>query len=557
VYATGQVGLHMPNRAEYDGFGKVVANVKPSADQQLFISFDFRCASIDAGGRGSWRYYLGHGPGVSAAIELHFNGESFFRRSGASVEPVAPLKIGQWYQVQLVLDLKRKAYRGSLASPTTETRFEGQFASGWDGTIDNTFIDSYGHQRGVRPALDADNFAVADRPMVPLSSVTTESSDAVRAARQDEVASIRDRIAAAVRKAEWPEREFADLLVNGPFGMTYGASEGTPHDVRIQLRGEPDQPGRLVGRRFIKVLGNAELPKDATGSGRLELAYWLTRSDNPLTARVMVNRIWQHHFGQGLVKTPNDFGVRGLPPTHPELLDHLATEFIRTGWSVKAMHRLIMLSATYQQSSKDATEGSVKPEPDLRTDYVSFERRRLSAEEIRDSILAVTHELDQARGRDHPFPSPLGWGFSQHGPFIAVYDHNKRSIYLMTQRLKRHPFLALFDGADPNATTAERPTTTVPTQALFFLNDPFVHRSAQAWANRLLLAEADESKCIERACRGTLGRSATQAERAEAISFLSDYRGELERSGSPNAKLESLAAYLRVLMGSNEFLHVD
>src|SRR5262249_48371397 len=143
--------------------------------------------------------------------------------------------------------------------------------------------------------------------------------------------------------------QLKNLLTNGPFAMAYGMSEGTAHDVRMHMRGEPDQPGLLVRRGFIKCLGGGPLEESGTASGRFELAEWLTRPENSLTARVMVNRIWQYHFGRGLVKTPNDFGIRGLPPTHPELLDHLATLFIRSGWSVKAMHRLIMLSATYQQ----------------------------------------------------------------------------------------------------------------------------------------------------------------------------------------------------------------
>src|SRR5262249_26020976 len=130
--------------------------------------------------------------------------------------------------------------------------------------------------------------------------------------------------------------------------------EGTPHNARLQMRGDPDKPGAEVQRGFIKALGGEPLPRHSAGSGRLELAQWLTRGDNPLTARVMVNRIWQYHFGRGLVKTSNDFGARGQRPTHPELLDYLATEFVRSGWSVKAVHRLIMLSATYQQRSGES-----------------------------------------------------------------------------------------------------------------------------------------------------------------------------------------------------------
>jgi hypothetical protein len=294
------------------------------------------------------------------------------------------------------------------------------------------------------------------------------------------------------------------------------------------------------------------------GSGRLELAQWLTRLDNPLIARVMVNRIWQYHFGRGLVKTPNDFGVRGIPPTHPKLLDHLATQFTQAGWSVKSMHRLIMLSATYQQSSlADMTQSQPTTVADTSGLYALFSRRRLGAEEIRDAILAVSGELDSTPAHEHPFPPPTSWGYSQHSPFSAVYDHNKRSVYLMTQRLKRHPFLALFDGADPNASTAERLGTTVPTQALFFLNDLFVHAKAEKWAMRLHADGADETRSIEQAWYRALGRLPTETERREATAFLAAYRGELISAKMDNVEFRSLAAYLRTLIGSNEFLHVD
>jgi len=274
----------------------------------------------------------------------------------------------------------------------------------------------------------------------------------------------------------------------------------------------------------------------------------------------MVNRIWQYHFGRGLVSTPNDFGVRGLSPTHPDLLDHLAAQFVRGGWSVKAMHRLIMLSATYQQAPSSgavqggATAGMVSADSSL---YASFPRRRLSAEEIRDAILSVSGELDVTPAQQHPFPAPTGWSFTQHSPFSAVYDHDKRSVYLMTQRLKRHPFLALFDGADPNTTTPQRLTTTVPTQALYFLNDAFVHAKAEQWAARLLTAGDQENQRFDLAWRQALGRPATSSEQAEAAEFLAAYRGELTAKSTNNVELFALAAYLRALIGSNEFLHVE
>jgi hypothetical protein len=208
------------------------------------------------------------------------------------------------------------------------------------------------------------------------------------------------------------------------------------------------------------VLGGQTLPPDATGSGRLELARWIADPKNPLTARVMVNRVWHYHFGKGIVPTPSDFGRQGQPPTHPELLDYLATRFVESGWSVKAMHRLVMLSRTYQLSG---AEDAGNARTDAGDDYLwRFPRRRLDAESIRDAMLAVAGDLDRTPGGPHPFPDPKTWDFTQHKPFKAVYDTNRRSVYLMTQRIPRHLFLAHFDGPDTNASTARRTTSTTP-----------------------------------------------------------------------------------------------
>ena len=195
--------------------------------------------------------------------------------------------------------------------------------------------------------------------------------------------------------------------------------------------------------------------------------------------------------------------------------------------------------------------------PDAVSHYAAFPRRRLSAEEIRDAILRVSGQLDRVPGREHPFPPAHTWAYTQHNPFIAVYDHDKRSIYLMVQRIKRHPFLALFDGADPNSSTGGRRVTTVPTQALYFLNDPFVHAKALKFAERLLAAGPDESKQIELASRLALGRLPAAPERADAAEFLAACRAELAASGQENPALAALAAYARTLFGSNEFLHCD
>ncbi|WP_010586667.1 PSD1 and planctomycete cytochrome C domain-containing protein [Schlesneria paludicola] len=566
LFSIGSRGIQMPNRGEYDGYGQVLAtDWKPESTERLYASVDFCCASDAAGGMGSWRFYLGHGPGVSAAVELFFNGHEITRRSGDARDVVRPLRVGEWYQLQLSLNLKEKTYSGVISSFTDRTEFTGAFATGWDGHLDYTFIDSYGHRPGVRPSLHADNFTISETSLSP-----TNASPIAAAGPDDErrtkVVEVRAAIKGINQGVESARQELTTLFTEGPCEMAYGVVEGTPRNARIQIRGEPDQPGAEVSRGFIKVLGGGTLPTEAKGSGRLELAQWITRADNPLTSRVMANRIWQNHFGTGLVKTSNDFGVRGLKPTHPELLDHLAQEFVRGGWSIKNLHRLILRSATYQQAGSLAvaalaqgTNASASNEsPAVSPDWLaSFPRRRLSAEEIRDSILAISGELDATPGKEHPFPPPASWGYSQHGPFNAVYDHDRRSIYLMTQRLKRHPFLGLFDGADPNTTTAIRTSTTVPTQSLFFLNDPFVHAKAGKSAERLRSAISDESGQVERAVRLVLGRQPTGDERADATEFLQAYRTELVAAGQDKVEERALAAYVRTLFGSNEFLHVD
>lgn len=574
-FPPGRRGVRLPNSAAYNGFGQTLPSPW-SADRspKLFASFDFRCDSVEAGGDGSWRYYLGHGPGNSAAVELFFNGNQFYRRSGDAREPVAPLQVGTWYQVQFALDLQAKSYTGTISSTSGTTVFSGACASGWDGVIDNTFIDSYGHLPGVKPALDSDNFVLSDAPLAAFGAPALTSSDDKTLKKRKQLADLRRQQREELEAATQAREDLERLLINGPFPLAYAMGEGTPRDARLQLRGEPSKPGPAIPRGFPSIFGGGRIPKDTPGSGRLELAEWLVGPAQALTARVMVNRLWQHHFGHGIVQTPNDFGVRGLPPDHPELLDFLAAEFIRAGWSIKSMHRLIMGSAAYRQSSgveseappitretavaTVSTAGAAAEIARTNEPAARFPRRRLSAEETRDAILQVSGSLDPTRGEGHPFPSPLTWGFTQHGPFSAVYDHHRRSIYLMTQRIKRHPFLALFDGADPNASTAERRMTTVPTQALYFLNDPFFHACSEAFADRLLAAShPDEASQVRAAYRLALARPPTREEHASAIAFLAAYRAELAAAGLDHAPRPALAGFARVLMGSNEFLTVD
>ena len=340
--------------------------------------------------------------------------------------------------------------------------------------------------------------------------------------------------------------------------LAYAVAEGKPTNAQIQLRGNPKELGDEVPRKFLDVLGGQIVPKDSPASGRLELGGWLTAPTNPLTARVIVNRIWQHHFGRGLVKTPNDFGTRGQPPTHPELLDHLATTLMQSGWKLKSLQRMIMLSATYQTSSGSDNQIGV---PEVSTDhlelYARFALRRLSFEEIRDSMLAASGELDLSPGGMHPFPPEETWSFSQHAPFAADYDTMKRSVYLMTKRNRRQALLALFDGPDPNASTDVRQVTTVPTQALFFLNDPFVHARAARFAQRIVAGKPDDAQRLDLAYRILFGRVATATEQAEAAQFLQEYAAACTDKPLADRPLLAWTAYARVLLGSNETIHIE
>ena len=344
---------------------------------------------------------------------------------------------------------------------------------------------------------------------------------------------------------------------NGPYQAVYGVVEGEAQNANIHVRGNHLELGDEVPRRNLEILGSELVPL-GDQSGRLLLADWLTRKENPLTARVMANRIWQHHFGHGLVRTENDFGVRGQLPTHPELLDWLASRFIESGWSIKAMHQLIMTSATYQQSSRsDGQAMELDREVKL---LWKFNRRRLSAEEIRDSLLFVSGDLDPSVGEEHPFPPVSSWNFTQHGPFYGLYETNRRSIYLMQQRLKRHPFLALFDGADPNVSTAKRTLTTVPTQTLFLMNDPFVHDRSRSLANRLLnLYPEDANEQIRAAYRATLLRNPAGDELNSSRDFVGRYAASLEENDptSDESTIHVLSALVRTLFVRNEFLFVD
>ncbi len=566
------------------------------------VNLDFRVSTNTPDSRAHHRFWLG-APPASPTVEILIASDSIWMKTGEQTNLIRSLSPGHWHNLQLTLDEENKTVSAKVAASNDSPRECRQsLPSHLDSPLQFLVLEGGKTQSESLPGLDIDNIGVQQEPLTPatttvppalveglphthlpqlkeelkqlesLRSEATAPGDSTAAASvpgsdekppaeanslDSKISALQATIQRVTAEEDQAKQNLNAQLAAGPVDLAYGVTEGTPHNVRLQVRGEPDNPGPEVPRGLLKVLGGGPLPSGATGSGRLELARSLTSPRNPLTARVMANRIWQYHFGRGLVKTPNDFGKRGQEPTHPDLLDYLATQFIQSGWSIKSLHRLILRSATYQQASfaePDTGNPVQPPTPDL---YGSFERRRLTAEELRDSILQVSGGLDRSPGGGHPFPPATSWSYSQHVPFSAVYEHSKRSVYLMTQRIERHPFLALFDGADPNTSTPDRRTTTVPTQALFFLNSKFVHTETERFAKRLLESCTAPDRRIELAYRLALARPPNDQEQTEAIAFLNAYRSELTSAGVEQPESTALAAFARVLIGSNEFLSID
>jgi uncharacterized protein DUF1553/uncharacterized protein DUF1549/cytochrome c len=333
----------------------------------------------------------------------------------------------------------------------------------------------------------------------------------------------------------------------------YAVRDGNPHDVAVQIAGEPGKPGPVVPRGAIAFLSPSPLAIAAGSSGRKELAEWIARPDNPLTARVIVNRLWQHHFGRGIVATSSNFGVSGSMPSHPELLDYLASQLIKNGWSLKSIHRLILTSRTWRLSSSDNESMSAT---DTGNEFLWRQnRRRLDAEAIRDAFLAVSGRLDLNRPGAHPFPTIDRWNWTQHSQFKEQYDSNHRSVYLMTQRLQRHPFLSLFDGPDTNTTTDVRTSATVATQALYLLNSPEMAVIADSFCERLLAGSSDDRQRIAQAFEICYCRAATSEDLNRCQLYLAQARTVL--AGSADSERLSWLSLSRSLLVSNAFFYVD
>jgi hypothetical protein len=438
--------------------------------------------NIDASSLDRLAKYLGRRQPTGSAMSDW--GKHLARRPGATEPPAEVHKMAETFRGQV---------KDAIAQPT--------------GKMKTDLVNALFGDKGVFPVTDVD----AARSMTP-----------ARRATYDQL-----------------KTEHAGLAKSAPppVPTAHGLTDTTPVDLKVAIRGNPSKPGAVAPRRFLRVLAGDDAKRFTDGSGRRELAEAIADPKNPLTARVFVNRIWQQHFGRGIVGTPSNFGALGERPTHPELLDWLAATFVESGGSVKALHRQIVLSETYRRS---ATHDARNDETDAGNRYLwRANRRRLPVEAWRDALLAVGGRLDATLG----------------GPTLNldVPDNVRRTVYAKVSRHDLSGLLRLFDFPDANITSERRVETTVPQQQLFVLNSPFVLAQAKSLAARLDAEAGDDSARVRRAYELAFGRSPTKEEVSLGVRYLQAADGP---DAGPN-KLSRRERYCQALLASNEFLYVD
>ena len=350
-------------------------------------------------------------------------------------------------------------------------------------------------------------------------------------------------------KVEVAELE-ANAMAEPP--MANAVEEGQTVEQRVFVRGDYTAEGEAAPKVFPAIIAGFEQTPASSGSGRLELANWIASPSNPLTARVMVNRIWQKHFGEGIVRTPSNFGKLGTPPTHPELLDWLASSFVKEGWSVKEMHRKIMLSSAYRMSSSPSP-AAAKNDP--ANQWLShFNRRRLDVEELRDGMLAIDSSLDLTMGGT--LQSGFGTDRENSNDRLSIDPTTsvRRMVYLPLRRANLPTLLNLFDFGDAVTSLGKRPITNVAPQALFMMNSEFVASRAGNLAEQLLAAQDwTETDRAKRAYMAVLTREPDAGEIDSALSYIGTYAARFEDS-TPQ---EAWQSYCRILLASNDFIYVD
>jgi uncharacterized protein DUF1553 len=335
--------------------------------------------------------------------------------------------------------------------------------------------------------------------------------------------------------------------------MACAIEDGQPVEQKVFIRGDYNNLGEDAPKGFPAILARYDTKPSFTGSGRLQLAEWLTQPNHPLTARVMANRIWQWHFGEGLVRTPDNFGKMGERPTHPELLDYLATQFVKSRWSIKAMHRMIMLSSAYQMASENP---NIAPDTDADNRLLTrFNRRRLSVEEMRDGLLAIDGTIDFTMGGTLQTGRGTDGENNQGRLSFNPEKSKRRTVYLPLRRANLPTLLNLFDFGDATTPSGKRLLTNVATQALFWLNSEFLNGRAQSVTGSLLdKKELSDAARVEIAFTRILNRNPGKVEVDQALNYIAGFKQKFAGEKADQKAWQSLC---RVLMSSNDFVYVD
>lgn len=503
VMLTSGGGLHAILRKE----GAAADIVVPPA-----TNAPFEILTLGWGSGGTWLHRQGRLVGQSTAIDrVTSDPEIKSLRLGGPGSGAAARFRGDLAEVHIYNQLLATQMVAAIERELAARWVEGSGSEGQPATPDQLAYEEVASAQG------------------PYYSGTAESEAAPNLPMAAQIARVKTELAALQLQASSRSNLPQAVVVQE------GGPPGTPHegfkDAAIYVRGNHKKPGRIVPRRFPVALAGGQQPKITEGSGRRALAEWIGSLENPLAVRVAVNRIWQYHFGEGIVRTPTNFGERGERPSHPDLLDYLAGRFIESGGSMKVLHRLIMLSAVYQQDSR-ASEEALAADPENRL-LSRMNRQRLDAEGIRDSLLRVAGRLDPAVG---------GAGFLE----LTI---PRRSLYLMSVRTgAKSGFASVFDAPDCAAVVERRSVSTIAPQALFLLNDPFMAELATDLAHRIRQsgAAAEPQGQIRHAYRLVFGRLPTTAE--------VQIGQELLRTATATNALER---YCQLLLCSNEFIYVD
>ncbi|MCO6454574.1 MAG: PSD1 domain-containing protein [Pirellulaceae bacterium] len=401
------------------------------------------------------------------------------------------------------------------------------------------------------PLLELPREADATQPYPPLTAARRELIERQIESQQEQMAELtsRDQLIRRIFMASRVTQLRSQLdLYDGdgmPRPLAMGVRESRQAaDSPLYIRGEINQPSDRVERGFPQVLTVRQPAIGSRSSGRRELADWIASPDNPLTARVMANRVWLHLIGRGLVATPDNFGASGQPPSHPELLDYLAVRFVQDGWSIKRLIRSIVLSRTYQLSSQFDYENFEKdPENVL---VWRMPKRRLEAEALRDSMLLLGGNLNL----QPPAGSLVARGGEGNVGFRITGDpaatETNRSVYLPIVRDQLPEMLTVFDFPDPSLIVGERAATTIPAQSLYLMNNPFVQRQADGLASRVMQASEDDVERIKQAWLLGYSRPPTDSEINLALKFLDDY-------GVQHSVRATWAAFCQAILASAEF----